>query len=65
MQGITLLTTPKAAEFLSVSICAMNSWRDKGIGPNYARIGKRVYYRPEDLTAFIEDSMIEPKAVNA
>jgi hypothetical protein len=42
-----------AAEFLGCSVWTLAEWRCKGIGPRFVKVGGRVRYAPEDLTAWI------------
>lgn len=48
-----LLSTPEAARHLALSPRTLEKWRTRGIGPAYARIGRRVVYRREDLDDFV------------
>jgi helix-turn-helix protein len=47
------LIEPEAAAFLRVEPQTLANWRSKGIGPVYARIGRRVVYTLADLIAFV------------
>ena len=38
------------------------AWRHRGTGPDYLRIGNRVFYRGADLNHFLESHLIEPSA---
>ena len=50
-----LLSTPQAAEFLSISPKTLAKWRLTGEGPEFCKLGRRrVVYRLGDLLAFVE-----------
>ena len=36
-----LITTKDAASLLGVSVCTLEKWRKRGIGPSYLRLGPR------------------------
>lgn len=42
-----------AATYLAVSTALLRKWRLLGGGPAYARLGRTVRYRPNDLDAFL------------
>lgn len=50
---MNLLRTPDAANRLGVSQSYLEKQRCSGAGPRYAKIGRLVIYREEDLTAWI------------
>lgn len=52
------LTTPEAAKYLSVKPGTLEVWRCQGRGPKFARLGRAVRYRPEDLDAFLEKNLM-------
>ena len=37
-------------------------WRHQGRGPRYTRFGNRILYRGEDLNAWLDAHVVEPKA---
>lgn len=50
-----LLTTEQAASLLSVKPSTLETWRSRGGGPAFVRIGKRATrYRMEDLHEYVE-----------
>lgn len=53
-----LLTIQQAAELLQVSVGAMNTWRQKGTGPPFHRLGDGpkapIRYDPGDIAAWLE-----------
>lgn len=48
------LDTRKAAEALTLSVSYLKKLRADDRGPDYARIGRRVIYRTDDLDAWLE-----------
>lgn len=38
----------------------MSRWRKGGIGPAYLRLGRKVRYRPADVTAWIDSQVQYP-----
>lgn len=53
----TLLTEAQAADFLNVSVRTLQSWRVKGGGPLYGKIGRSVRYRQSDLNTYVEENL--------
>jgi predicted DNA-binding transcriptional regulator AlpA len=52
-----LLTTPQAADLLSVSTGTLQNWRWKNQGPPFVRVGRRaVRYLIRDLHAFVNQN---------
>jgi len=52
---VPLLDQDQAAEVLSVRPRTMESWRCRGGGPPFVRIGRHVRYRLSDLHAWIDE----------
>jgi predicted site-specific integrase-resolvase len=54
--GQDLLTPKQAAEILNVSIWTLQSWRTRGVGPAWTKLGagrtSRVRYRRADVERF-------------
>jgi hypothetical protein len=38
----------------------LTSWRNRGIGPAYVKIGRRVFYRRSDVSAWLAAQRREP-----
>lgn len=56
-----LLDERAGADFLTSKPATLKSWRKKGIGPRYLRIGGRaIRYRLSDLRAYLAQVTIEP-----
>lgn len=51
---LALLDPEGAAAFLHCSTWTLAEWRCKGTGPRFCKLGNRVRYSPEVLTAWIE-----------
>ena len=50
--GKTYMTTKQAAEYLGVTPSTMHAWRSTGGGPVYAKMGRSVRYKVEELDNF-------------
>lgn len=50
------LATPKeVAKYLNLAELTLTSWRNKGIGPRHARVGRHVRYSWQDVAAWLEE----------
>ncbi len=49
-----------AASVIGVSGQSMSRWRKAGVGPPYLRLGRKVLYRPADVTAWIDSQVQHP-----
>ncbi len=59
------LSNKLAAEELRVSPYTLDKWRYLGVGPKYYKIGNRIFYRREDLQAFLKTRECEPEPTAA
>lgn len=51
-----LLKTPEAAAYLGIAAATLETWRCRGGGPKYRKVGKRaVRYAPADLDAWLAE----------
>lgn len=48
-----LLPDIKAARRLPFSVHTLRWWRRTGRGPTFLKVGGRVFYRPEDIDAWL------------
>jgi hypothetical protein len=48
-----------AAE-LQQKVNTLTSWRNRGVGPAYVKIGRRVFYRRSDVSAWLAAQRREP-----
>ncbi len=49
----------KRFEQYGIKLSHLRSWRQRGLGPSYYKIGGAIRYTPEDVEKFIESSRIE------
>ena len=49
-----LLTITEAADLLRTPVATLRYWRHRDIGPHSFRLGRRVLYRREDLSTWID-----------
>jgi excisionase family DNA binding protein len=50
-----LLTIDEAADLLRAPVATLRYWRHLGTGPRSFRLGRRVLYRRDDVTAWVDD----------
>jgi len=50
----TLKTEKEAAEFLRVTIKAMQAWRVRGGGPTFLKVGRLVRYTEADMLNWLD-----------
>ncbi len=55
------MNTSQAAEYLGVCGPTLILWRQERRGPRYAKLGKRVVYRLQDLEGWMDKNMVEPE----
>lgn len=48
------LTIEEASEKLRIPVATLRNWRTRGIGPAAFRMGRRVWYRSEDLQNWLD-----------
>lgn len=53
-------TDIEVAERLGVSRFTVRSWRLKGTGPKFLKMGRAVRYRPEDVQEYEERMLVNP-----
>lgn len=59
------LSEKEAARYLGpVAVRTLQDWRNRGCGPAYSKLGKRVAYAVADLDAYLAAGRVEPKAVS-
>jgi predicted DNA-binding transcriptional regulator AlpA len=49
-----ILNTEELAATLECSASAVQSWRKAKSGPRFCRLGRRIYYREDDIKAWAE-----------
>jgi predicted DNA-binding transcriptional regulator AlpA len=52
------LNENQAAEFLGLSVRTLQSWRVRGTGPRYTKIGRSVRYQRRALVKFQEEHTV-------
>jgi len=61
-RGDELLTSEEVATYLKVSVKTVVDWRYRGTGPKAVAVGRSVRYRKADLTAWLAENTVTPKA---
>lgn len=61
----SLLDTRETAIFLGLAPSTLESWRCRGRGPAYCKLGANVMYRIEDLEVWLDSHRIVPEPVAA
>ena len=54
------LTDIEVAARLGVSRFTVRSWRLKGLGPRFMKMGRAVRYRPEDVQEYEQRVLVNP-----
>ncbi len=60
--GKTTLTDVEVANRLGVSRFTVRSWRLKGVGPRFLKMGRAVRYRPQDVDDYERQALVETQA---
>ena len=55
---IALLTTAEAAKYLRLGAHALNQMRRDHVGPDYIKLGRKVFYRVDDLDTYIASMLV-------
>ena len=58
------LTDVEVAARLGVSGFTVRSWRFKGIGPRFLKMGRAVRYRPQDVDDYERQALVETQAAS-
>jgi excisionase family DNA binding protein len=56
------LTDVEVAARLGVSRFTVRSWRLKGLGPRFMKMGRAVRYRPQDVDEYERQALVETQA---
>ena len=56
------LTDIEVASRLGVSRFTVRSWRLKGVGPRFLKMGRAVRYRPQDVDEYERQALVETQA---
>ena len=57
-----ILTDVQVAERLGVSRFTVRSWRLKGVGPRFLKMGRAVRYRSQDLDEYERQALVETQS---
>ena len=57
-----LLTTADAAGYLRIGAHTLNLLRREHKGPNYIKIGRKVFYHVADLERYISENRVKTKS---
>ena len=60
--GSGTLTDLEVAERLGVSRFTVRSWRLKGVGPRFLKMGRAVRYRSQDVDEYERQALVETQA---
>jgi hypothetical protein len=63
--GPDLLTPAEASRYVRLAPQTLSRWRCEGRGPDYFKLGGKVFYGRQDLDAFIAGSRVDGSAVAA
>ncbi len=59
-----ILTDIEVAERLGVSRFTVRSWRIKGVGPRFLKMGRAVRYRSQDVDEYERQALVETHALS-
>ena len=62
--GSRPLTDVEVAERLGVSRFTVRSWRLKGVGPRFLKMGRAVRYRSQDVDEYERQALVETQTVS-
>ena len=58
------LTDVEVANRLGVSRFTVRSWRLRGVGPRFLKMGRAVRYRPQDVDDYERQALVETRAAS-
>ena len=64
LSGKSTLTDIDVANRLGVSRFTVRSWRLKGVGPRFLKMGRAVRYRPQDVDDYERQALVETQTVS-
>ena len=59
-----IMTDVQVAERLGVSRFTVRSWRLKGVGPRFLKMGRAVRYRSQDVDEYERQALVETQATS-
>jgi len=51
---LKFLTEAETADVLQVAVATLRTWRCRGCGPRFSKIGRLVRYRPEEISRYVD-----------
>lgn len=60
MSDFNLISAKDLAAQLGVSPVTLQLWRRHSKGPAYVRVGKSIFYRPQDVEEWIASQVVKP-----
>ena len=60
-QDIGILTQDDMALMLGINVRRLAEWRMDGVGPDYVKLGRSVFYRRVDVLDWIEANVVVTK----
>ena len=60
--GLDLLTPAEASEYVRLAVQTLSRWRCEGRGPDYFKVGGKVFYARPDLDAFLAAARVHGSA---
>ena len=63
--SLDYLDSEAASKYIGVSRRAVESWRQRGIGPPYHKVGRLVRYTASDIDAWLESVRVVPETQKA
>jgi len=58
----TLIPATQLPLYIGSAEQTLARWRHEGFGPKYIKVGSRVYYRTDDVRAFLSRQTVDPSA---
>ena len=55
-----LLNEIEASTVLNVGVKTLQAWRCRGKGPQYFKVGRRVFYGERKLSQYLESCIVHP-----
>lgn len=60
-----LISSAETARLLSLKEQTLGAWRCQGRGPKFCKIGRAVFYRKADISAWLGEQIREPLSKSA
>lgn len=56
-----MLNVKEASTFTSLPESTLNRWRAEGRGPKFGKLGRRVFYREDDLVSWVNEQFTDSR----